>query len=373
MTRVINNFGKFYLLAVLLAAFALTGCAGAPASPTVDTEWSFPNQIGYKDVAPLVSVPRPEGTLLIDSRPYEGRYIHGYIPTAVSLPDSAFDKRANEVLPKDKNTKLVFYCQGTDCVLSHTSAFRAQKLGYKDVAVYTGGLPDWEAHGGIPGIGLEAVKKIMEQGEQYMLVDSRPANKFADGSIPTAISIPDSKFAERQGMLPADKNTRLIFFCSGHTCVLSHQSAAKAKALGYTNIAIAEAGYPGWTELYGAGAAVGSAKSGEPSGIYPVVDFEKAVKTGSPAIMVVDVRGAAEFKAGSMPGAVNIPVDDLEAKLATLPQDKPVVFICTTGARSGEAYYMAIDKFPNSTNFYYLEANTKFLGGGKYQISPNTK
>lgn len=367
-----NKIIKFFLATLLVSILALSGCAAAPSSPTVDTEWSFPTQIGYEDVAPLVKIPFPVNTMLIDSRPYEGRYIHGYIPTAVSLPDSAFDKRASQVLPKDKSANLIFYCQGTDCVLSHTSAFRAQKLGYKNVSVYTGGLPDWEAHGGIPGLGLEALKQIMEKNEPYMLVDSRPANKFADGSIPTAISIPDSKFEERKGLLPADKNTRLVFFCGGYDCVLSHQSAAKAKALGYKNIAIAEAGYPGWKELYGAGAAVGQAKPVDSSGMYPVVDFENDMKAKKP-MLLVDVRGEAEFKAGSMPGAINIPTDDLEKKLDTLPKDKPVIFICTTGSRSGEAYYMAMDKFPKATNFYYLEASIKFLGGGKYQISPNTK
>jgi 3-mercaptopyruvate sulfurtransferase SseA len=62
--------------------------------------------------------------------------------------------------------------------------------------------------------------------------------------------------------------------------------------------------------------------------------------------MLVDVRDADEFKKGSLKTAVNIPIDDLEGKIKTLPADKPVVFICGTGARSGEAFYMVQDVRP---------------------------
>jgi Rhodanese-related sulfurtransferase len=373
MNRIQFVFKKSLIFMMLGVLALTTGMNTALASPTVKTEWSFPVQIGYEEVAKVAKLPLSPDTMLIDSRPYEGRYVHGYIPTAVSLPDSAFEKKAKDILPENKQAKLIFYCQGPDCVLSHTSAYRAQKMGYQNVAVYTGGLPDWEAKGGIPGLGVEGLKVILEKNDQYMLVDSRPANKFAEGSIPTAISIPDSKFNERKGMLPADKGVRLIFFCGGYDCMLSHLSADKARALGYTNIAIAEAGYPGWTKSYGSGAAVGQAKPADTSGVYPVIEFEKALTTGQPSIMVIDVRNPAEFAAGSMPGAVNITVEELEKKLPNLPLDKPVVFVCTTGSRSGEAYYMAMDVLPASKNFFYLEASIKFLEKGKYQISPNSK
>ena len=41
------------------------------------------------------------------------------------------DQIANKTdkLPKDKTTLLIFYCDGVECILSHKSAFRAEKLG----------------------------------------------------------------------------------------------------------------------------------------------------------------------------------------------------------------------------------------------------
>jgi rhodanese-related sulfurtransferase len=39
--------------------------------------------------------------------------------------------------------------------------------------------------------------------------------KYANGHIPTATSIPDSKFDQMTNKLPEDKNTLLIFYCGG--------------------------------------------------------------------------------------------------------------------------------------------------------------
>ena len=49
--------------------------------------------------------------LLVDSRPKKAKYDKGYIPSAISIPDSEFDKLKGK-LPADKNTLLIFYCGG---------------------------------------------------------------------------------------------------------------------------------------------------------------------------------------------------------------------------------------------------------------------
>lgn len=52
----------------------------------------------------------------------------------------------------------------------------------------------------------------------YFLVDSRPAKRFAEGSIPTAVSIPVSSMKEKgKDLLPPEKDKLLIFFCGGPT------------------------------------------------------------------------------------------------------------------------------------------------------------
>lgn len=50
------------------------------------------------------------------------------------------------------------------------------------------------------------------------------------------------------------------------------------------------------------------------------------MRTGE--VVVVDVRPRAEYAAGHLPDAVNVPPDELEARLADLPPGQPVVAYC---------------------------------------------
>lgn len=54
---------------------------------------------------------------------------------------------------------------------------------------------------------------------------------------------------------------------------------------------------------------------------------------------VVDARSPDEYTAGHVSDAVNIPIDELEARRAELPQDRPVVTYCNMyhpGSSRGE-------------------------------------
>jgi len=80
------------------------------------------------------------------------------------------------------------------------------------------------------------------------------------------------------------------------------------------------------------------------------------------------VRDPDEYAAGSFKTAVNIPTDELEKKINSLPSDKSIVFVCSTGSRSGEAYYMVKDQRPGLKNVYYLEAECTYNKDGSYKI-----
>lgn len=56
-----------------------------------------------------------------------------------------------------------------------------------------------------------------------------------------------------------------------------------------------------------------------------------------PAPLLLDVRTAAEFAEGRVPGAINIPVQELEARLAELPRDRELVVYCRSGRRAATA------------------------------------
>lgn len=210
----------------------------------------------------------------------------------------------------------------------------------------------------------------MAKGEQYMLIDARPYQKYLGGAIPSAIGIPDKDFAAKRGMLPVDKaEVTLVYYCGGYKCALSHKSAIKARYLGYKKVVVAEAGYPGWKEMFG-GAEV-SVKAGEEEGAVDAEWFLKTIKENPDAITLIDVRDPEEYAAGHFPSAINMTVDMVEKKGADIPTDKPIVFSCATGARAGEAYYLFMDMFPDAKNVFYLEATNDFGEDNSYEVHPN--
>ncbi len=63
----------------------------------------------------------------------------------------------------------------------------------------------------------------------------------------------------------------------------------------------------------------------------------QAMFDGGENFLLVDVREPAEYEIVRIPGSVLIPKGELPARLAELPQDRPVVLHCKTGVRSAEA------------------------------------
>jgi rhodanese-related sulfurtransferase len=62
-------------------------------------------------------------------------------------------------------------------------------------------------------------------------------------------------------------------------------------------------------------------------------------RAADPSLVVLDVRTPEEFAAGHVPGAVNVPHDQVEARLAELAplRNKDVVVYCRSGKRAGMA------------------------------------
>lgn len=50
--------------------------------------------------------------------------------------------------------------------------------------------------------------------------------------------------------------------------------------------------------------------------------------------LLVDVRTEAEFASGRVPGATNVPLNDLPTRLDELPTDRPLMIVCGHGMRS---------------------------------------
>lgn len=69
--------------------------------------------------------------LLVDARNPE-EYWKAYIPGAVNIPQKKMDKFLR-LLPTDKTTRIIYYCNGVKCGKSPKTAQRTMKLGYKNI------------------------------------------------------------------------------------------------------------------------------------------------------------------------------------------------------------------------------------------------
>ncbi len=75
------------------------------------------------------------------------------------------------------------------------------------------------------------------------------------------------------------------------------------------------------------------------AGVQPgIVDANAARKLVAAGVKVVDVRTPAEFAAGHVPGAVNIPYDEMARRHGEIgPSSTPVLIYCRSGHRAGIA------------------------------------
>lgn len=110
-------------------------------------------------------------------------------------------------------------------------------------------------------------------------------------------------------------------------------------------------------------------KAGKEEGSIDTATFEKILAENPQSILLIDVRSPKEYEAGHFKTAVNMTVNDLQKKMATLPSDKTIVFVCNTGAQSGESYYLVKDLRPELKKVYYLDALCSYNQDGSYKIT----
>lgn len=64
----------------------------------------------------------------------------------------------------------------------------------------------------------------------------------------------------------------------------------------------------------------------------PIITWRELVQQKN-EVMLIDTRTPEEFSFGSIPGAINIPLDDLRDRMSEVPTSKPVVLFCAVGLR----------------------------------------
>lgn len=126
---------------------------------------------------------------------------------------------------KDAKTMMVTFNDQTKGVehasKGHAAIIKYKVVGDEKIAVEVkpklAKLPK-----GVVEVMPDYVAGLIAQGTEkanYFLVDSRPASRFHEGTVPTSVSIPVPKITKEGALavLPKDKNIELIFYCGGPT------------------------------------------------------------------------------------------------------------------------------------------------------------
>jgi rhodanese-related sulfurtransferase len=70
-----------------------------------------------------------------------------------------------------------------------------------------------------------------------------------------------------------------------------------------------------------------------------MAEFTTLAKNTPADVLILDVRNPDEAAQGMIKGAVLIPDEELEARMAELPKNKRIVTHCLTGIRAEMAYH----------------------------------
>jgi hydroxyacylglutathione hydrolase len=158
-----------------------------------------------------------------------------------------------------------------------------------------------------------------------LVIDTRPAREHVAGAVPGTISIPAGRaFTTWAGWLqPLDPD----FYLIGSTASVENLARELAgigldRLTGYCNVDIVDQ----WRS------------SGRQLQSTRVVSLEElAEAAAAKRVTSIDVRSPAEWAAGHLPGARNVPLGHLEERLGELPREWPLVVHCHTGSRGAMA------------------------------------
>lgn len=181
-----------------------------------------------------------------------------------------------------------------------------------------GGLPT------LPPLSPPTVRDQLDHG--VPLIDVRGRCSFAREHVPGALNIElDADFGTYVGwLLPFNKPLMLLM---GDTAG-REEAVVQLIRIGYEQLrGYLDGGMEAWRD------------AGYPTSSFAAVTLEglRDLRQRHEPLTILDVRDAAEWASGHIPGSQHIHIADLPSHLHEIPRDKPVVTICQSGYRAAIA------------------------------------
>ncbi|GGQ39089.1 ArsR/SmtB family transcription factor [Couchioplanes azureus] len=135
-------------------------------------------------------------------------------------------KQANVVATRREGTKIYYRLAGPDVadlfarLRDVATAHSADAVAARDAYL---GDPDTDA------VDRDELLRRLRNG-QVVAVDVRPAEEYAAGHIPGAVSLPLDQLPERLAELPTD--VEVVAYCRGAYCVMAHEAVRLLTAHG---------------------------------------------------------------------------------------------------------------------------------------------
>ena len=203
--------------------------------------------------------------------------------------------------------------------------------GFKDVTNISGGHTSLQRQARTTGfkylkidllpvelksVGEETAKteeKTAEKAQNLnapIVVDVRTPEEFQEGAYPDAINIPLDEIQLRIKLLGSKSREITLYCASGARSAYAQRVLMQ---IGYTNV-----------KNGGGIAAMMASRKAKP-----------AAANLSAEPIIIDVRTPQEFAGGAFPGAINIPLDDLQIRINELGgKSREITLYCASGARS---------------------------------------
>jgi rhodanese-related sulfurtransferase/DMSO/TMAO reductase YedYZ molybdopterin-dependent catalytic subunit/glyoxylase-like metal-dependent hydrolase (beta-lactamase superfamily II) len=269
---------------------------------------------------------REAGAVLLDVRE-PADYAVAHLRGAVNIGlQGRFAEWGGDVLSVDRDVVLV-----GDPALALEAKLRLARVGLDRVA---GQLddpasvfltkPDLVDASSRLTIGQLAELRGLERDLQ--LVDVRAAAETAPGTIAGAVEIPLTVLADSLGAL--DRDLPVVLYCaSGYRSLVAASVLVDA---GFADVSDLLGGFTAWQA-----AGLPVAQPGESADRrVPGVTARAAHAALAAGALLVDVREPDEWREGHAPDAVLMPMGEVQARYAELPEDRRIVVVCRSGGRS---------------------------------------